>query len=227
MCLPKMPLDRSPSFAHIIMGCTYHGFGRPSNVCFEPYFELPVSITGLCALMYFEVGSHALPIERGGWPGQLRWCTGIDTQAMGHELFDCPPFSDIRIQSPSLFQAGRVACRYACGARTRTLLFFVSWPWCKGPRHEQRPILFSQAGWKVGMRPSPSQGLAASFHNFVNNHTVSHVMGVSSYVRRRCCLAVLDSCWATGPSGQHACLLLELGAHHQPFKDRGCRLQWQ
>ena len=32
---------------------------------------------------------------------------------------------------------------------------------------------------------------------------------------------------ATGPSGQHACLLLGLEAHHQPFKDRGCCLQWQ
>ena len=26
---------------------------------------------------------------------------------------------------------------------------------------------------------------------------------------------------------QHACLLLELGAHHQPFKDDVCCLQWQ
>ena len=52
-------------------------------------------------------------------------------------------------------------------------------------------------------------------------------MGVSSRVRQRYCLAVLDSCWATGPSGQLACLLLGLGAHHQPFQDRGCCLQWQ
>ena len=43
--------------------CIYHHwFGRPSNLRFEPYYELPMGISKLWALVQFRLGSHALPI---------------------------------------------------------------------------------------------------------------------------------------------------------------------
>ena len=93
--------------------CTYHHwFGRPSKVHCEPYYELPMGITRLRALIQFRIGSHALPVERGRFarpslPRHLRRCNLCSTQAVGDELyyvFDCPHFSDIRGQYPALFQ---------------------------------------------------------------------------------------------------------------------------
>ena len=93
--------------------CTYHHwFGRPSNVRFEPYYDLPMGISKLRALVQFRLGSHTLPIEQGRFARpavlrHLRRCTVCDTQAVGDELhcvFDCPHFSDIRAQFPGLFQ---------------------------------------------------------------------------------------------------------------------------
>ena len=93
--------------------CTYHHwFGRPSNLRFEPYYDLPMGISKLRALVQFRLGSHALPIEQGRFarpavPRHLCRCTVCDTQAVGDELhcvFDCPHFSDIRAQFPGLFQ---------------------------------------------------------------------------------------------------------------------------
>ena len=93
--------------------CTYHHrFGRPSNLRFEPCYELPMGISKLRALVQFRVGSHTLPIEQGRFakpalPRHLRRCTVCDAQAVGDELhcvFDCPRFSDIRTQFPGLFQ---------------------------------------------------------------------------------------------------------------------------
>ena len=93
--------------------CTYHHwFGRPSNLRFEPYYELPMGISKLRALMQFRLGSHALPIEQGRFarpavPHHLRRCTVCDTQAVGDELhcvFDCPHLSDIRARFPGLFE---------------------------------------------------------------------------------------------------------------------------
>ena len=93
--------------------CTYHDwFGRPSNLQVEPYYELPMGISKLRALVHFRPGSHTLPIEQGPFarqalPRHLRLCTICDTQAVGDELhcvFDCPHFSDISAQFPGLFQ---------------------------------------------------------------------------------------------------------------------------
>ena len=43
--------------------CTYHHwFGRPNKVHCEPYYELPMSITRLRALVQFRLGSHSLPV---------------------------------------------------------------------------------------------------------------------------------------------------------------------
>ena len=88
------------------------------------------------------------------------------------------------------------------------------------------PSLVQQNGLRQGCPLSPT--LFGIFFDGLNGHldrSLPHAgvavglwqMGVSSRVCRQCCLVVLDS-WATGPSGQHACLLLELGAHHQPFQ---------
>ena len=44
--------------------CAYHHwFGWPSNLRFEPYYELPMGISKLRALVQFRLGSHTLPIE--------------------------------------------------------------------------------------------------------------------------------------------------------------------
>ena len=93
--------------------CAYHHwFARPSNLRFEPYYELPMGIRKLRALVQFRLGSHALPIEQGRFarPAVLRHvrrCTVCDTQAVDDEVhcvFDCPQFSGIRAQFPGMFQ---------------------------------------------------------------------------------------------------------------------------
>ena len=134
--------------------CTYHHwFGRPSNLRFEPYYELPMGISKLRALVQFRLASHILPIEQGRFarpavPRHLRRCTVCDTQAVGDELhcvFDCPHFSDIRTtQFPGLFQDAAGVC--SCGTRTRSLSAIVSLPCCRRLRHEHNPVLISQAG---------------------------------------------------------------------------------
>ena len=44
--------------------CTYHHwFGRPSSLQFEPYYELPMGISRLRALVQFRLGSYTLPID--------------------------------------------------------------------------------------------------------------------------------------------------------------------
>ena len=46
--------------------CTYHcWFSPPDRLHFAPYYQLPMPITKLRALLRFRVGSHALPIEQG------------------------------------------------------------------------------------------------------------------------------------------------------------------
>ena len=93
--------------------CAYHHwFGRPSNLRFEPYYDLPMGFITLRALVRCRLGSHALPIEQGRFARlallrHLRRCTVCGTHAVGDELhcvFDCPHFSDIRAQFPGLFQ---------------------------------------------------------------------------------------------------------------------------
>ena len=93
--------------------CTYHHwFGRPNKVHCEPYYELPMSITRLRALVQFRLGSHSLPVEQGRFvrpclPRHLRRCDLCNTQAVGDELhyvFDCPRFGAIRAQYSNLFQ---------------------------------------------------------------------------------------------------------------------------
>ena len=93
--------------------CTYHHwFGRPNKIHCEPYYELPMSITRLRALMQFRLGSHSLLVEQGRFvrpclPRHLRRCNLCSTQAVGDELhyvFDCPRFGAIRAQYSNLFQ---------------------------------------------------------------------------------------------------------------------------
>ena len=148
MCHPGLPLPTGQSFAHIIIG-----FGRPSNLRFEPYYELPMGISKLRALVQFRLGSHTLPIEQGRFarpavPRHLRWCTVCDTQAVGDELY-CV-FALISVPSGPNFLACskmlRGACVCSCGTRTRSMFAIVSLPCCRRLRHEHNPVLISQAG---------------------------------------------------------------------------------
>ena len=92
--------------------CTYFArFFRPSQLRFEPYLDIPMSISRLL-LMQIRMGSHSLPVEQGRLarpmiPRQLRRCTLCSTHAIGrerHYVFDCPHFAHIRRQFRSLLQ---------------------------------------------------------------------------------------------------------------------------
>ena len=92
--------------------CTYFAwFFRPSQLSFEPYYEVPMPISRLRLLMQFRMGSHSLPVEQGrlarpAIPRRLRRCTFCDTGAPGderHLVFDCPHFAHVRRQFQSLF----------------------------------------------------------------------------------------------------------------------------
>ena len=93
--------------------CTYFAwFFRPSQLRFEPYLDIPMSISRLRLLMQLRMGSHSLPVEQGRLarpmvPRQLRRCTLCSTHAIGderHYASDCPHFAHIRRQFRSLFQ---------------------------------------------------------------------------------------------------------------------------
>ena len=92
--------------------CTYFAwFFRPSQLRFEPYFEIPMPISKLRLLMQFRMGSHALPVEQGRFarpavPRHLRRCTLCHTRAVGderHYVFDCSRFAHIRRQFRSQY----------------------------------------------------------------------------------------------------------------------------
>ena len=79
--------------------CTYHHwFGRPNKVHCEPYYELPMSITRLRALVQFRLGSHSLPVEQGGLLGPASPAISVGAtfatlRLLGDELHyvcDCP-----------------------------------------------------------------------------------------------------------------------------------------
>ena len=116
--------------------CTYHHwFGRPDKVRCEPYYELPLGVPRLRALVQFRVGLHALPVEQGRYatpvlPRHLRRCNLCSTQALGNELhyeFDCPHFGDIRGILPFI-RVQRAACACLFGTWTRRLLDIASQP---------------------------------------------------------------------------------------------------
>ena len=86
-------------------------FFCPSQLTFEPDYEIFMPISRLRLLMQFRMGSHALPVEQGrlarpAIPRHLRRCTFCDTGAPGderHLVFDCPHFAHVRRQFQSLF----------------------------------------------------------------------------------------------------------------------------
>ena len=101
--------------------CTYHHwFGRPEKFRADPYYELPLPITRLRALMQFRMGSHCLPIEQGRFvrprlPRHLRRCTLCDSLSTGderHYLFECSELQSVRDQFSSLFDdaSGSMRC---------------------------------------------------------------------------------------------------------------------
>ena len=104
---------QSRDLGMLVKLCTYHHwFGRPSDLPFELYYELPMGISALRTLVQFRLGSHTLPAEQGRFarpavPRHLCWCTVCDLQAVGDELhcvFDCPHFNDTKAQFPGLFR---------------------------------------------------------------------------------------------------------------------------
>ena len=134
--------------------CTnYHWFGRSKVYC-EPYYELPMSVTSLRALVQFRLGSHSLPDEQGRFvrpslPRHLRRCSLGSTQAVGDELHyvsTALALLPLGIRIPICFRMLGVLCVCSCGTRTRRLSAITSQPFCKWPRHEYRCILIiSQA----------------------------------------------------------------------------------
>ena len=84
-----------------------------------PYYDLPLSITRLRAIMQFRLGSHGLPIEQGRFvrprlPRHLRRCTLCRTLSVGderHYLFECPELHMARAQSSSLFHDAQGSMR--------------------------------------------------------------------------------------------------------------------
>ena len=83
------------------------------------YYELPMPITKLRALLHFRMGSHVLPVEQGRFarphiPRNLRRCTLCTTGAVGderHFCFECPFFDGIRAQYADLYDSSGGAMR--------------------------------------------------------------------------------------------------------------------
>ena len=138
--------------------CAYHHwFGRPSNLRFEPYYELPMGINKLRGLVQFRLGSHTLPIEqalRAVLPDRPSRATFASAPFAIHELwamsFIVCLIALISVTSGLNFLACSKMLRGACvcsqGTRTRSLSAIVSLPCCRRLRHEHSPVLISQAG---------------------------------------------------------------------------------
>ena len=69
--------------------CTYHHwFGRPSTLRFEPYYELPMGIGDLRALVQFRLGSILCLLSRAVLPGQPFRATFAGALFAIHKLGD-------------------------------------------------------------------------------------------------------------------------------------------
>ena len=91
--------------------CTYHHwFGRPSNLRFEPYYELPLGISKLQALVQRDLIPILCPLSRTVLPGQPSRATFAGAPFAIHKLWAMSSIvclialGDIRAQFPSLFQ---------------------------------------------------------------------------------------------------------------------------
>ena len=124
--------------------CTYHHwFGRPSNLRFEPYYELPMGISKLWALVQSRLGSHTLPIQQGSFARPALPPTFAGALFAIYELWAMSSIvcliTLISVTSRPNFLACskmlRGACVCSCGTRTRSLSATVSWPCCKRPGH--------------------------------------------------------------------------------------------
>ena len=135
--------------------CAYHHwFGRPSNLRFEPYYELPMGISKLRALVQFRLGSHTLPIEQGRFARpavlrHLRRCTVAIHKLWAMSSIVCLIALISVTSGPNFLACSKMlrgACVCSCGTRTRSLSAIVSLPCCRRLRHEHSPVLISQAG---------------------------------------------------------------------------------
>lgn len=116
------------SFAHIT--------GRPSNLRFEPYYDQPMGISKLRALVQFRLGSHILHIEQS-WPARATFAGALfvihKRWAMSSIVCLIAPSSVG--SEPSFLACSKLllgACVCSCGARTRNLSAIVWAGWLDG-----------------------------------------------------------------------------------------------
>ena len=107
--------------------CTcHHWFGRPSNLRFEPYYELPMGISKLQALVQLRLGSHTLPFEQGRFarpalPRHLRRCMFAINRLWAMSCIVCLIAPNSVRSEPTLLACSKMlqsACVCSCGTRT-------------------------------------------------------------------------------------------------------------
>ena len=131
-----------------------HWFGRPSNLRFEPYYELPMGISKLRALVQSDLVPILCPLSRVVLPGRPSRATFAGALFAIHKLWAVSSIvcsiALISVTSGPNFLACskmlRGACVCSCGTRTRSRSAIVSLPCCRRLRHEHNPVLISQAG---------------------------------------------------------------------------------
>ena len=128
--------------------CTYHHWsGQPSNLRFEPYYELPMGVSKLWALVQFGLGSHTLPIEQGRFARPAVRATFAGAPFAIHKLWAMSSIvcliALISVTSGPNFLASskmlRGACVCSCGTRTRSQSAVVALPCCRRLGHEPQP----------------------------------------------------------------------------------------
>ena len=134
--------------------CTYHHwFGRPNKVHCEPYYELPMSITRLRALVQFRLGSQCL-LSKAGLLGLASPAISVGATFATLRLLAMSFITFLTalalvpsgLSIPICFRMLKAPCVCSCGIRIKRLLAIASQPFCKWARHEHRSVLISQAG---------------------------------------------------------------------------------
>ena len=136
--------------------CTYHHwFGRPSNLRFEHWYELPMGISKLPGFGAVQTWVPILCLlSKDVLPGQPSRATFAGAPLEIHKLWAMSSIvcliALISVTSkPNFLACSKMlpgACVYSCGTRTRSLSAIFSLPCCRRLRREHNPVLISQAG---------------------------------------------------------------------------------